>query len=132
MNTIEEILAMRTIAIVGLSPNPARPSHGVGLYLIANGYEVIPVNPGHTEILGLTSYPTLKDIPVKVDIVDVFRKGEACLPIAKTAIEIGAKALWLQEGVRNDEAVKIASDAGLLTVQDRCILKEHRKSLSSP
>lgn len=131
MNTIPEILNLQTIAIVGLSPNPARPSYGVGLYLIENGYKVIPVNPGHAEILGLRSYPALTDIPTAVDIVDVFRKGEVCVPIARAAIEIGAKALWLQEDVVNDEALKIAADAGLFTVQDRCILKEHRKHLSA-
>ncbi len=131
MNTISEILNLQTIAIVGLSPNPARPSYGVGLYLIEHGYKVIPVNPGHAEILGLRSYATLKDIPAVVDIVDVFRKGEVCVPIARAATEIGAKALWLQEGVVNDEALKIAADAGLFAVQDRCILKEHRKHLSA-
>ncbi len=127
MKQIEKILKMHTVAVVGMSPNPMRPSHAIGRYLMENGYEVIPVNPGHAEILGLTSYPSLKEIPVKVDIVDVFRKSEACEPIAKAAVDIGAKALWLQEGVVNDNALKIAEEGGLLTMQDRCILKEHRK-----
>lgn len=128
MNTdIEKILEMKTIAVVGMSPNRKRPSNGVALYLKHNGYTIIPVNPGHGEIEGMTCYPDLKSIPVPVDIVDVFRSPHACIPIARSAVEIGAKALWLQEGVLNDEAIRIANTAGLLTVQDKCLLKEHRR-----
>ena len=126
-NTILTILGMQNIAVVGMSPNNQRPSHRIGTYLLEQGYTVIPVNPGHDMILGLKSYPGLSDIPQPIDVVDVFRRGELCLPIAEEAVRIGAKALWLQEGVINEDAVKFATDHGLLAVQDRCILKEHIK-----
>jgi len=126
-NTIIKILNMKTIAVVGMSPNPDRPSYRVAKYLKSNGYKIIPVNPDHSVIDGLKSYPSLKDIPEPVDVVDVFRRAEACEPIAKAAVEIGAKALWLQEGIVNDEAVRIAEEAGLLAVQNRCMLKEHHR-----
>ena len=116
---------MKTIAVVGMSPKPERPSHYVAMYLIENGYEVIPVNPGHKEIAGITSYPSLLDIPNKVDVVNVFRRSEHTLFIAEAAIEIGAKALWLQDGVYNKEAGQIAEDAGLLVVMNDCMLRRH-------
>ncbi len=125
--TIESILDMQIIAVVGMSPNPARPSHGVAMYLKSQGYTIIPVNPGRSEIEGLPCYHDLESIPGAVDVVDVFRAPEACAPIAQSAVDIGAKALWLQEGVVNVKAVRIAEDAGLLTVQDKCLLKEHRR-----
>ncbi|MBC8323102.1 MAG: CoA-binding protein, partial [Candidatus Marinimicrobia bacterium] len=111
IETIQKIYTMKTIAVVGMSPKPERPSHYVALYLREQGYEIIPVNPGQTEIVGETCYPSLKDIPKPVDVVDVFRRSEHVLPIAQTAIEIGAKALWLQDGVINEEAAKLAEDA---------------------
>jgi len=116
---------MKTVAVVGMSPNPARYSYKIGKYLDDMGYTVIPVNPGHDSIIGLTSYPTLDAIPIDVDVVDVFRRAEFCQPIAEAAVAIGAKALWLQEGIVNDPAMKIAEDAGLAAIQNRCILKEH-------
>ncbi len=125
--TIEKILEMKTIAVVGMSPNPDRPSYQVAMYLKSQGYTIIPVNPGQKEIGGLTCYPDLKSIPVPVEIVDVFRSPDACIPIATSTVEIGAKALWLQEGVINDEAIVIAENADLLAVQDKCLLKEHRR-----
>ncbi len=125
--TIDKILAMRTIAVVGLSPNVIRPSHGVARYLLAQGYRVIPVNPGYDEILGLKSYPSLKDIPEPVEVVDVFRRPEQVLPVAEEAVAVGARALWLQLGIVNDEAVRLAEAAGLLAVQNRCIKIEHER-----
>ena len=124
-DTINRILKMRTIAVVGLSPKPERASHDVARYLLAQGYKIIPVNPVQEEILGLKCYPNLSAIPEPVDLVDVFRRPEHCPPIAKEAVAIGAKALWLQLGIANDEAASIASDGGLLVVMDRCIKIEH-------
>ena len=122
---MNQIFQMKTIAVVGMSPKPERPSHYVGIYLIESGYEVVPVNPGHKEIAGIASYPSLLDIPNKVDVVNVFRRSEHTLFIAEAAIEIGAKALWLQDGVYNKEAGQIAKDAGLLVVMNDCMLRRH-------
>jgi len=115
----------KVIAMVGLSPKEDRPSHHVARYLLAHGYTVIPVNPGQREILGQTCYPGLKDIPVQVDMVDVFRNAADVPPIAAEAIAIGAKSLWLQLGVINQEAAEAASAAGLDVVMDRCPKIEH-------
>ena len=125
--TIDQIFKMKTVAVVGMSPKPERPSHYVGMYLKEQGYDIIPVNPGHKEIAGMTSYPSLLDIPVKVDVVDVFRRPEHAVPISEAAVEIGAKALWLQDGVINDEAAKLAEDASLLVVMNDCMLRRHRQ-----
>tara|TARA_B000000477_G_scaffold117546_1_gene116303 strand:+ start:499 stop:897 length:399 start_codon:yes stop_codon:yes gene_type:complete len=126
ISTIKKIFELKTIAVVGMSPKPERPSHYVALYLKDNGYEIVPVNPGHDEIAGLKSYPSLIDIPVKVDVVDVFRRSEFVDPIAKDAITIGAKALWLQDNVINLDAEKLARDAGLMVVMNDCMLRQHR------
>ena len=126
ISTIKKIFDLKTVAVVGMSPKPERPSHYVALYLKDNGYEIIPVNPGHDEIAGLKSYPSLIDIPVKVDVVDVFRRSEFVDPIAKDAIKIGAKALWLQDNVINLNAEKIAREAGLMVVMNDCMLRQHR------
>ena len=125
--TIDQIFKMKTVAVVGMSPKPERPSHYVGMYLKEQGYDIIPVNPGHKEIAGMISYPSLLDIPVKVDVVDVFRRPEHAVPISEAAVEIGAKALWLQDGVINQEATKLAEDAGLLVVMNDCMLRRHRQ-----
>lgn len=125
--TINQILQMKTIAVVGMSPKPERPSHYVALYLRDHGYKIIPVNPGQREIAGETCYPSLKDIPKPVDVVDVFRRPEHVLPIAEATVEIGAKALWLQDGVINKEAAKLAEEAGLLVVMNDCMLRRHRQ-----
>ena len=125
--TINQIFKMKTVAVVGMSPKPERPSHYVGMYLKEQGYDIIPVNPGHKEIVGMTSYPSLLDIPVKVDVVDVFRRPEHAVPISEAAVEIGARALWLQDGVINDEAAKLAEDASLLVVMNDCMLRRHRQ-----
>ena len=120
-NDLRRILKdCRVIAMVGLSSNEARPSNEVARYLMARGYTVIPVNPVEREILGQPCYARLADIPQKVDIVDCFRKSEDIPPIAREAIAIGAKVLWMQLHVINGEAAKLASDAGLEVVMNRC------------
>ena len=127
LSTIQKIFDLKTIAVVGMSPKPERPSHYVSIYMQENGYTIIPVNPGQNEIAGLTSYPSLLDIPNQVDVVDVFRRPEHVVPIAEAAIKIGAKALWLQDHVINEEAAQLAKDAGLLVVMNDCMLRRHRQ-----
>ena len=119
----------KTIAVVGLSPKMQRPSNAVAAYLINHGYSVIPVNPGHNEILGRACYSDLKSIPGEVDIVDIFRKSSEIGPIVDQAVEIGAGAVWMQQGVINEEAANIAIDAGLRVVMDLCIKIEHSRLL---
>ncbi|HZC08149.1 MAG TPA: CoA-binding protein [Ktedonobacterales bacterium] len=126
--TIRAILReAQTIAVVGLSPDPSRPSNGVARYLQAQGYRIIPVNPLETELLGETSYPTLSDIPVRVDVVDVFRRSEFVPAIAEEAVKIGATALWLQFDVISPEGEATAKRGGLRVVVDRCIKVEHAR-----
>lgn len=120
----------RVIAVVGLSPNPARDSHRVAAYLLAQGFTVIPVNPKEKAILGQKCYPSLGDIPGPVDLVDVFRASEHAPAVAREAAAKGAKCLWLQEGVISPEARAIAQAAGLSFVQDRCLMVEHRRHLA--
>lgn len=117
----------KTIAVVGLSSNRMRPSFGVASYMQRAGYKIIPVNPNENEVLGERAVARLEDIREKVDIVDVFRRSEFVREIADSAIAIGARALWLQEGVIDEEAAKRARDAGLFVAMDMCILKEHAK-----
>ena len=132
MSTEEEILSSsRLVAVVGLSPNPDRPSHSVASYLKKNGYKIIPVNPQEKEILGEVCYPDLSSIPEQVDVVDIFRRSEEVPAIVEEAIKIGAKAVWMQEGVINEVAANRAKEAGLSVVMDRCMLKEHQKLHSS-
>jgi uncharacterized protein len=122
--TLRSILSQaRTIAVVGLSSKPDRDSHGVARYLQHRGYKVVPVNPNETEVLGETAYPSLLDVPtdVAIDIVDVFRKAEETPPVAEQAVSIGARVLWLQEGIVSDEARRIAEEGGLTVVMDLCI-----------
>ena len=118
----------RTIAVVGISPNPMRPSNGVAEYLKRAGYRVIPVNPNQTEVLGEKCYARLEDVPEKIDLVDIFRRSEFVPEIVESAIRVGAGAVWMQEGVIHEEAAARAREAGLDVVMDRCTLKEHRKS----
>ena len=129
MNTDETIRYLltntKTIASVGLSANPTKAGHGIAQYLMNRGYNVIPVNPGADEILGIKAYPDLASIPVPVDVVQVFRPSEAVLPIVEAAIQIKARAIWMQEGIRNDEAAEMARNAGLLVVMDHCMRNEH-------
>ncbi|MGB8708008.1 MAG: CoA-binding protein [Dehalococcoidia bacterium] len=115
----------RNIAVIGASSNPERPSHGVVSYLMKHGYHVMPVNPNEQKIFGKTSYPNLSSIPEKVEVVDIFRKSEEVMPIVDEAIKIGAKVVWMQEGVINEEAAAKARDAGLLVVMDKCMRKQH-------
>ena len=119
----------KTIAVVGMSPKRIRPSYGVSQYMQDQGYRIIPVNPGHagSEILGETVYARLEDIAEPVDIVDVFRQSDAVPEVVESAIRIGAKCVWLQEGVIHEEASQRAEAAGIFVVRDACILKEHHK-----
>ena len=117
----------RIIAMIGLSPDPNRPSHRVAKYLINHGYKVIPVNPDAQEILGARSFSNMSSIPEPIEIVDIFRRSEEVMPIVDEAIKVGAKVVWMQEGVINEEAASKARDAGLLVVMDRCMLKEHKR-----
>ena len=126
INTLRRILReSHTLAIVGLSANWYRPSFFAAKYLQEHGYRIIPVNPAYEQVLGEKCYPSLKDIPEKIDIVDCFRKSEDIEPIAREAIEIGARVLWLQLGVTNEKVATMARNAGLEVVQDRCVKIEH-------
>lgn len=126
--TINRILdECRTIAVVGLSSDPSRPSNGVAGYMRRNGYKVIAVNPNETEVFGEPAYPDLASVPDKVDLVDVFRRPDEAGKAVDDAIAAGAKAVWMQEGVIDHSAAQRALDAGLLVVMDRCWLKEHRR-----
>jgi len=117
----------RTIATVGLSGNPDKPSYDVARYLIRNGYRVIPVNPTTHEVLGEKAYPDLASIPERVDVVQIFRPSEAVPPFVEQAIAIGAKAVWMQEGILNEAAADRARAAGLAVVMDRCMKKIHQR-----
>jgi len=124
--TINRILdECRTIAVVGLSSDTYRPSNSVSAYMRRVGYRVIPVNPNETEVFGEKAYPDLASVPEKIDLVDVFRRSDEAGKAVDEAIAVGAKALWLQEGVIDQAAAQRALDAGLLVVMDRCWLKEH-------
>src|SRR5438067_1044672 len=128
MTNIPELLkSSRTVAVVGLSSRRMRPSHGVSEYLQHAGYKIIPVNPNESEVLGQKAYARLEDVPEPIDIVDVFRRSEYVPDIVDSAIRIGAKAVWMQEGVVHETAAEKARQAGLAVVMDRCILKEHRR-----
>lgn len=128
MGNIEDILKKKkTIAVVGLSPKAERDSHQVAAYLQFQGYRIIPVNPTVDEVLGEKSYPNLSSIPHPVDVVNLFRRSEEVLPLAKEAIDIGASVLWMQEGIINKEAAQKAREAGLEVVMDRCMLREHMR-----
>ena len=127
---LRRILAQtKSIAVVGLSANWYRPSHFAAKYMQDKGYRVIPVNPSYTEVLGQRCYPNLAAIGEPVDVVDCFRKSEDIVPIAREAVAIGAKVLWMQLGIRNEEAARIALDAGLDVVMDRCGKIEHARIL---
>ena len=121
------LLDSKTVAIVGLSGNPLRASHFVGFYLQRHGYRVIPVNPREAEILGERSYPSLRDVPVAIDVVNVFRTPDALPGIAEEAVERRAKCLWCQFNVVNEAGARIATQAGLTVIMDRCIKVEHAR-----
>jgi predicted CoA-binding protein len=116
----------KTIAVVGLSSNPLRPSHGVTAYMQSHGYRIIPVNPRIEESLGEKAYATLSDVPEKIDIVNIFRRSEFVEVIVDEAIRLKVPAIWMQEDVIHEKAAEKARQAGIFVVMDRCILKEHR------
>ena len=123
---LKEILEESTrVAIVGLSPKPDRPSNDVARYLLRNGYEIIPVNPGQKQILGRVCYPNLREVPGSVDVVDIFRRPEYVLPIVEDAIAIGAKYIWMQEGIVHSEAAQLAEKHGIPVVMDFCMKVAH-------
>jgi predicted CoA-binding protein len=124
---LEILKAYKTMAVVGLSSNPSRASYGVTEYMQSAGYRIIPVNPNETMVLGEKSYARLEDVPEKTEIVDVFRRAEDVPPVVESAIKIGAKVLWMQLGIENAEAGELARAAGLIVVEDACILVEHRR-----
>lgn len=117
----------RNIAVVGVSPKPDRPSYRVASYLAEHSYNVIPVNPNAQQILGKPCYPSLSAIPEPVEVVDIFRRAEDVMPIVEEAIKIGAKVVWMQEGIINEPAASRAREAGLRVVMDKCMLKEHQR-----
>ncbi|HEY2979871.1 MAG TPA: CoA-binding protein [Anaerolineales bacterium] len=127
----EILLTSKTIASVGLSTNPAKESFGIVAYLKDHGYRIIPVNPTAAEILGEKAYPDLASVPGKVDVVQLFRRSEDVPPFVDEAIQIGAKVVWMQEGISNDEAARKAEAAGLTVVMDRCMRSEHRRLVAS-
>jgi predicted CoA-binding protein len=120
----------KTIAVVGLSNSPLRPSHGVSAYMQSNGYRIIPVNPKIKEALGETAYASLLDVPEKIDIVNIFRRPEFVEEVVDQAIQLKIPAIWMQEEVINEKAAEKGRKAGIFVVMDRCILKEHRSRLS--
>jgi len=125
---IKELLQKaHTIAVVGLSSSRLRASYGVSQYMQSAGYRIIPVNPNEQEVLGEKSYARLEDVPEKIDVVDVFRRPEFVPEIVDAAIRVGARAIWMQDGVVNETAAQRARDAGLFVVMDACILREHRR-----
>jgi predicted CoA-binding protein len=119
----------KNIAVVGLSSNPMRPSYGVTEYMQSAGYRIIPVNPNETEVLGEKSYARLEDVAGKIEIVDIFRRPEEVAAVVESAIRVGAKVVWMQLGVENEDAAERARAAGLTVIEDSCILVEHRKRL---
>jgi uncharacterized protein len=121
--------SVRTVATVGVSSNPEKPSYGIFQYLAEAGYRMIPVNPTIQEVMGRPSYPNLRSIPEKIDVVQVFRKPEDVPAVVEDAIQVGAKVVWMQEGVVNDHAAARAEQAGLKVVMDRCMMKTHQRLL---
>ncbi len=127
-DSIADILKKyKSIAVVGLSSNPARPSHGVASYMKSAGYRIIPVNPNEREVLDEKSYARVEDVPEKVEIVDIFRKPEDVPPVVEGAIRAGAKVVWMQLGIENAAAGEKARAAGIMVVMDACLLVEHKK-----
>jgi uncharacterized protein len=127
---VERLLrGAKTIAVVGLSSNRSRASYGVSQYMQSAGYRIVPVNPNETEVLGEKAYARLEDVPEKIDIVDVFRRPEFVPEIVDAAIRVGARAIWMQDGVADESAAQRARAAGLFVIMDDCILREHRRLL---
>ena len=124
---IRKIYSLKNIAVVGMSKNPDKAAHYVPKYLHEQGYNIIPVNPTATEILGKKCYPSLLDIPVEIDIIDVFRPSEQVKPVIEESIKIKPKVIWLQEGIHNPEAEAIAQKSGIKVIYNRCMLAEHQR-----
>src|SRR5216684_3412264 len=124
---LELLKNYKTIAVVGLSSNPMRPSYDVTEYMQAAGYRIIPVNPNERKVLGEKSYARLEEVPEKIEIVNVFRRAEEVPAVVESAIRVGAKVVWMQQGIENEEAAEKARAAGLVVVEDACILVEHRR-----
>jgi len=122
---IARMLRWRRVVIVGASDDPSRASFAIASYLLGQQYEVIPVNPNHTSVIGLKCYPTLADVPGRIELVNVFRRPEFCTEVARDAVARGAAGLWLQSGIRSGEARRLAHEAGIDYVEDRCIMVEH-------
>lgn len=129
MSVERDILATyHTIAVVGLTANPEKPSHWVSEYMMGQGYRIIPVNPDEHEVFGLPCYPDLASVPEPVEFVDVFRRPQYCADVARDAVAAGAKVIWLQQGITSPEARRIAEEAGLTYVENRCVMTEHRRA----
>ena len=128
----EILLSARTIASVGLSSNPQKESYGIAFYLKDQGYRIIPVNPTAAEVFGEKSYPDLESVPEKIDVVQVFRKPEDVPPVVDEAIKVGAKVVWMQEGIVNEGAAQKAREAGLQVVMDACMRATHRRLIGRP
>lgn len=124
---LEILKSYKTIAVVGLSSNPMRPSFGVSEYIQGSGYRIIPVNPNETQVLGEKSYPRLEDVPEKIEIVDIFRRPQEIPPVVDSAIRVGARVIWMQLGIENEAAAEKARAAGLTVVMDACMLIEHKR-----
>lgn len=122
---IEEILKLQVIAVVGCSPQPDRPSHQVASYLLEAGYRVIPVRPAVAEILGERCYPSLRDVPELIDVVDIFRRSEFVFPIVEEAVAVKAKAVWMQDGIEDPGAAELARKNGLRVVMNDCLMRQH-------
>jgi predicted CoA-binding protein len=132
LQQIRDILKNNTvIAVVGLSHKPDRPSHQVAQYMLTIGYKIIPINPGHNQILGQPCYPDLLSVPEKIDIVNIFRRSEQVLPVVQDAITKKAKVIWMQEGIINVEAAKLAKEHNLSVIMDRCIKVDHQQYINS-
>ena len=128
MGSEKDILSRyHTIAVVGLTSNPEKPANWVSEYMMEQGYRIIPVNPDEQEVFGLTCYPNLSSIPESVEFVNVFRRPQFCADVAREAAAVGAKAIWLQQGIVSEEARRIAEEAGIEYVENRCVMSEHRR-----
>jgi predicted CoA-binding protein len=117
------------IAVIGLSDDPSRPSYGVARYLVERGKQIVPVNPNYSTAIGLKCYARLEDVPGTIDLVDVFRRPEYCADVARSAAAVGAKGLWLQSGIRSAEAKRVAQQARIDYIEDRCLMVEHMRSM---
>ena len=130
LDPIEKIRSILTgntvIAVVGLSPKPSRPSHRVARYMQQAGYRIIPVNPGQKVILGQTCYPDLYAVPHKIDIVNIFRRSDQVEPVVRDAVAVGAKVVWMQQGINNERAARLGEKNGLVVIMDRCISVDHQ------